>query len=57
MILNLIDFLLTAQVVDLRNKRRTLSTACLSETGGLGIDCVLDNKGNENLIILILITI
>ena len=57
MILNLIDFLLTAQVVDLRNKRRTLSTVCLSETGGLGIDCVLDNKGNENLIIFISITI
>eukprot|EP00111_Clytia_hemisphaerica_P003242 TCONS_00009249-protein len=33
-----------SQVVDLRNKRRSLASICLEETGGLGVDCILDNK-------------
>jgi len=31
------------QVVDLRNKKHGLVTTCLQETGGLGVDCFLDD--------------
>ena len=41
-------FLSSAKVVDLRNKRRNLVSVCLEETGGLGVDCFLDNKGKPS---------
>lgn len=31
------------QVVDLRNKRKDILSVCLEETGGVGVDCFLDN--------------
>lgn len=35
---------LASKVIDLRNQRQSLVDVCLQETGGLGVDCVLDNK-------------
>ena len=34
--------LITAQVIEVGKYRRSLVDVCLEETGGLGIDCVLD---------------
>ncbi len=34
-----------AQVIDLRFKKHSLVSICLEETGGLGIDCIIDNGG------------
>ena len=33
------------QVIDLRNKRKGIVSVCLEETGGLGVDCFLDDGG------------
>lgn len=32
-----------AQIVDLRTKKQSLVATCMVETGGLGVDCVIDN--------------
>eukprot|EP00112_Aurelia_sp_Birch-Aquarium-sp1_P021860 Seg599.3 transcript_id=Seg599.3/GoldUCD/mRNA.D3Y31 product="Quinone oxidoreductase-like protein 1" protein_id=Seg599.3/GoldUCD/D3Y31 len=32
-----------AQVIDMRLKKRSLVNMCIEETGGLGVDCVIDN--------------
>lgn len=32
-----------ANVIDLRNTKKSLVDTCMDETGGLGIDCVIDN--------------
>ncbi|XP_068698755.1 quinone oxidoreductase-like protein 1 isoform X1 [Montipora foliosa] len=34
-----------ANVVDLRSTKKSLLDICMDETGGLGVDCVIDNGG------------
>ena len=35
-----------ANVIDLRKTKKSLVDICMDETGGLGVDCVIDNGGN-----------
>ena len=35
------------QVIDTRLKKKSLVDYCMDETGGVGIDCVIDNGGNS----------
>ena len=37
-------------MIDLRKTKKTLVDICMDETGGLGVDCVLDNGGKNSLL-------
>ena len=39
--------LLVANVIDLRKTKKSLVDICMDETGGLGVDCVIDNGGKR----------
>lgn len=36
-----------ANVIDLRKTKKSLVDICMDETGGLGVDCVIDNGGER----------
>ena len=44
--LNLAYLFFLANVIDLRKTKKSLVDICMDETGGLGVDCVIDNGGN-----------
>ena len=44
--LNLAYGFFLANVIDLRKTKKSLVDICMDETGGLGVDCVIDNGGN-----------
>lgn len=39
-----------ANVIDLRKTKKSLVDICMDETGGLGVDCVIDNGGESKLL-------
>lgn len=42
-----------ANVIDLRKTKKSLVDICMDETGGLGVDCVIDNGGESKHIKLL----
>ena len=38
-------FLIAGKIIDFTNPKMSLLDICLEETGGTGVDCIIDNGG------------
>ena len=34
-------------IIDLRKSKKSFVNICLEETGGMGVDCIIDNGGKS----------